>query len=124
MGQWRIVLRTATELQPSRSCCRVHLASEAVEAHSRDGLVVWLQVREEMAAMQAQYEAHVTALQEKLEWYANNQRLLTENDELLARQADTISELRKRLEAQPSGKAAAQRIADLNKQECHLLQLF
>lgn len=74
--------------------------------------------------MQAQYEAHVTALQEKLEWYANNQRLLTENDELLARQADTISELRKRLEAQPSGKAAAQRIADLNKQECHLLQLF
>lgn len=66
--------------------------------------------------MKAQYEAHVSALQEKLEWYANNQRLLTENDDLLARQADTISELRKRLEAQPSGKAAAQRIADLNKQ--------
>ena len=66
--------------------------------------------------MKAQYEAHVSALQEKLEWYANNQRLLTDNDELLARQTDTITELRKRLEAQPSAKAATQRIADLNKQ--------
>lgn len=66
--------------------------------------------------MKAQYEAHVAALHEKLEWYANNQRLLTENDELLARQADTISELKKRLEAQPKNKASAQKIADLNKQ--------
>jgi hypothetical protein len=75
-----------------------------------------LQVREEMTAMKAQYEAHVSALQQKLEWYANNQRLLTENDELLARQAETITELKKRLDAQPNNKASAQRIADLNKQ--------
>lgn len=75
-----------------------------------------MQVREEMAAMKAQYESHVSALQEKLEWYANNQRLLTENDALLAKQAATISELSARLEAQPNSKSSAQRIADLTKQ--------
>jgi uncharacterized phage infection (PIP) family protein YhgE len=75
-----------------------------------------LQVREEMDAMKAQYEAHTAVLQEKLQWYADNQRLLTDNDELLAQQAHTIAELRKRLEALSGGKAAERRTAELTKQ--------
>jgi hypothetical protein len=70
-----------------------------------------------MANMRGQYEKQVQALHEKLLWYADNQKLLTDNESRLSDQSRVIAELRGRLEA--GGVEASQsKISDLQEQVC------
>ncbi len=61
---------------------------------------------------------HGTLQQAKLQWYADNQRLLDANDALVAQQADTIRRLEAALAAAggPAGRAAAARVKELEAQ--------
>jgi hypothetical protein len=69
--------------------------------------------------MRDQYEQQLHVLHEKLLWYADNQKLLTDNELQLSEQSRLIAELRARLD--DGGKEASQtKIADLQKQVCLL----
>jgi hypothetical protein len=77
--------------------------------------LLFLQVREEMRVMKDQHEAQVVSLRSRLEWYAKNQELLTENDDLVKQQVAVIADLRKRLEAAHS-EGSSRRVAELTDQ--------
>jgi hypothetical protein len=54
-------------------------------------------VEKEMDALRATHASAVAELQGRLQWYTENQELLSKNDELLGQQSDTIARLQERL---------------------------
>lgn len=64
-------------------------------------------IRQEMEALKQQHAAVVGELQAKLAWYAENQELVSENNDLIQQQAATIQKLERRLELAGAAPGAA-----------------
>ena len=55
------------------------------------------QVERQMAQLQREHVANTAALEKKLKWYAENQQIIGQNNELVKEQTDTIVKLKRRL---------------------------
>lgn len=58
------------------------------------------ELEKEMGTLQNLHKAEVSRLQAKIQWYIDNQQLLTQNDQLVAHQQSMISDLQARLQQQ------------------------
>ena len=65
-----------------------------------------------MEALRIQHKKQIDELQDKLQWYADNQELLNSNSDLIKEQASTILSLKQKLEA-AKGKRLNQRASAL-----------
>lgn len=67
--------------------------------------------------MRGEHDEQLAALRERLAWYAANQSLLTDRDDVITSQAQAIEDLRARLEAAERAGADA-RVPNLRRQVC------
>lgn len=65
-----------------------------------------------MQTVKVQYEAHVSGLQEQLDWHKQRQ---ADSDALLREQEATITDLQARVREVPTVQAAQQQVADLQR---------
>jgi hypothetical protein len=73
----------------------------------QEGDLLVARIRQEMEALKQQHAAVVGELQAKLAWYAENQELVSENNDLIQQQAATIHKLERRLELAGAAPGAA-----------------
>ncbi|GAX83641.1 hypothetical protein CEUSTIGMA_g11065.t1 [Chlamydomonas eustigma] len=93
-------------------------------AKMKEGDVLVVKVKEEMESLRLHHAAMVTELQTKLNWYVENQELLTKNDALVQEQRDLIHRLEERLSFYegPSSQGTVKRMKELQAQVTSLTQ--